>query len=108
MSSRPSSPQQAPVLWGIPTALIAAAAIACLTGWPVLALILLVLGITATVVVGDTIGRPNGLPLCLEPDLAAEIRAERDEDGELAAIKLLRTRKPDLTLADAVRLVRDL
>jgi hypothetical protein len=108
MSGRPSSPQQATVLWGIPTVLVAAAAIACLTGWPVLALSLLLLGITATVVVGDTIGRPNGLPPCLDPDLAAEIRAERREDGELAAIKLLRARKPDLTLADAVRLVRDL
>lgn len=108
MSSRLPRPERTTVVWTIPTTLIAAAAVAILTGWPVIALVCLVAGIAAVVVVGDVIGRPGGIPPWLEPGQAADIRAERDRRGEMAAIKLLRARRPELSRAEALRLVRDL
>jgi hypothetical protein len=108
MSSRLPHPQPASVLWAIPTALITTAGVASLTGWPVMALMFLVVGVAAIVVVGDVMGRPDGLQPWLDPEQASDIRAERDRDGEMAAIRLLRQKRPELTLADVVRLVRDL
>jgi hypothetical protein len=47
-------------------------------------------------------------PAEIEPDLAAAVRAERESAGEVAAVRMLRTEQPELSLVDAAQLVRGL
>jgi hypothetical protein len=47
-------------------------------------------------------------PVEIEPSIAAAVRAERERAGVVAAVRMLRTEQPELSLLDAVRLVRNL
>jgi hypothetical protein len=47
-------------------------------------------------------------PVEIEPSRAAAVRAERERAGEAAAVRMLRTEQPTLSLHDAVQLVRNL
>jgi hypothetical protein len=47
-------------------------------------------------------------PVEIEPGLAAAVRAERESAGEVAAVRMLRTEQPELSLVDAAQLVRGL
>jgi hypothetical protein len=47
-------------------------------------------------------------PVEIEPGLAAAVRAERESAGEVAAVRMLRTEQPELSLPDAAQLVRGL
>jgi len=44
----------------------------------------------------------------IEPEHAAELRTKRDTDGEVAAVRSLRSLRPELGLVDAVKMVREL
>jgi hypothetical protein len=81
-------------------------------GWPALGIVSLCLWAAMTVVaITASVRRrraPRLPPAPLNPDEATTIRAERERRGEVAAIKLLRKQRPELSLADAVQLMRSL
>jgi hypothetical protein len=105
--------------WITPTVLLALAALAAAAAlvdlpvqpgrgwWPVA----IMLGLVAAVVaVWELRRRPaaSATPVEIEPSLAAAVRAERERAGEVAAVRMLRSEQPQLSLVDAARLVRDL
>lgn len=102
-----------PTLLLTPAALATAAALVDLpvqpgrTWWPVAIMLALV---AATVAAWELRRRPaaSTTPVEIEPSLAAAVRAERERAGEVAAVRMLRTEQPELSLPDAVRLVRNL
>jgi hypothetical protein len=93
-------------------ALAAAAALVDLTPqpnrwWPAA----IVLGCAAVVVAVWELRRgpaAGTAPAEIEPSRAAAVRAERERAGEAAAVRMLRTEQPELSLRDAVQLVRNL
>jgi hypothetical protein len=105
--------------WITPTLLLTLAALAAAaalvdlpvqparTWWPVA----IMLGLAAAAVAAwDLRRRPaaSTTPVEIEPSLAAAVRAERERAGEVAAVRMLRTEQPELSLLDAVQLVRNL
>lgn len=92
-----------------PLAVVVVAAILNLTGLHAAALACFVLGVVGLLVVWRTsAGRRRGPAIDLDAAQAARIREERERDGEIAAVRLLRAQQPDLSLADAALLVRRL
>jgi hypothetical protein len=106
--------------WITPTVLLTAAALAAAaelvdfpvhpsrTWWPFA--IVLGLGAAATAV-PELRRRPaaaSTTPVEIEPGRAAAVRAERERAGEVEAVRMLRTEQPELSLPDAVQLVRNL
>ncbi len=92
--------------WLVPAALLVATALAAVTGWWLAAIVFACAGVIAAIALGL-----RGTPVAaveMEPDQSAAVRAERERAGEVAAVRMLRTERPDLSLADAVRLVRAL
>jgi hypothetical protein len=81
-------------------------------GWPIVGIVSLCLWAAMVVVSVATSMRrrraPQVPPAPLDPDQATTIRAERERKGEIAAIRLLRKQRPELSLADAVQLMRGL
>jgi membrane protein implicated in regulation of membrane protease activity len=94
--------------WLLPTVLALAAIAATLLGWQVAGFAILALAFVWLIVATRRNHRPQAPIPALDPEQAAEIRAERDRSGEVAAVRRLRRQRPGLGLADAVRLVRDL
>jgi hypothetical protein len=105
--------------WITPTVLLTVAALAAAAAlvdlpvqpgrgwWPVA----IMLGCAAAAVAAwDFRRRPaaSTTPVEIEPSLAAAVRAERERAGEVAAVRMLRTEQPELSLLDAVQLVRNL
>jgi hypothetical protein len=77
------------------------------TWWPLAIMFAL---IAVTVAAWELRRRPaaSTTPVEIEPDRATAVRAERKRAGEVAAVRLLRTEQPELSLPDAVQLVRNL
>jgi hypothetical protein len=93
--------------WLLPAALLIATALAAAAGW------WLVSALCACAAVALTLAprRPrtgSGPPAPIAADHVPAVRAERERSGEVAAVRMLRTERPELSLVDAVRLVRDL
>jgi hypothetical protein len=65
--------------------------------------------VAATRAVWELRQRPTAstTPVEIEPGRAAAVRAERERVGEVAAVRMLRTEQPELSLPDAVQLVRN-
>jgi hypothetical protein len=105
--------------WITPTVLLIAAALAAAaelvdfpvhpsrTWWPLAIMLALVAAATA---VWELRRRPaaSTTPVEIEPGRAAAVRAERERAGEVAAVRMLRAEQPELSLPDAVQLVRNL
>jgi hypothetical protein len=105
--------------WITPTVLLTAAALAAAaelvdfpvhpsrTWWPLAIMLALVAAATA---VWELRRRPaaSTTPVEIEPGRAAAVRAERERAGEVAAVRMLRAEQPELSLSDAVQLVRNL
>jgi hypothetical protein len=82
-------------------------AVSVILGWTVVALIILFLGIVTTLGyfrVPDVEDPDPELP----SDLVSELQRQRDSGNEVRAVRELRTRHPNLGLAQAVRIVRSL
>jgi membrane protein implicated in regulation of membrane protease activity len=94
--------------WLLVTALIVAGVVASLLGWQAVGFGILALALVALLVASSRTRRPHAPLPALDPEQAADIRAERERSGEVAAVRRLRRQRPELGLADAVRLVRDL
>jgi len=105
--------------WIIPTAFLAASALAAAAGladfpvqpartWWFYAILFAVAA--ALVTFWEWRSRPaaSTTPVEIEPGLAAAVRAERESVGEVAAVRMLRTEQPELSLVDAAQLVRGL
>jgi hypothetical protein len=77
------------------------------TWWPLAIMFAL---IAVTVAAWELRRRPaaSTTPVEIEPGRAAAVRAERERAGEVAAVRMLRTEQPELSLPDAVQLVRNL
>ena len=98
------------ILTTIPLIFYLVAAAELLAGKNTASLVWLVIGIViqlATIVLDWRLSRV-AQPLTLAPDQAAEVLAERDRAGEVAATKHLRAKHPQLSLQDALRMVREL
>jgi hypothetical protein len=105
--------------WITPTVLLAAAALAAAaalfdfpvqpsrTWWPWAIMFGLV---AVTMAAWELRRRPaaSTAPVEIEPGRAGAVRAERERAGEVAAVRMLRTEQPELSLPDAVQLVRNL
>jgi hypothetical protein len=117
---RMSDPAPRPRLrdWITPAVLLTAAALAAAAAlaefpghpsrtWPLAIMLGLIAAATA---VWELRRRPAArrTPVEIEPGLAAAVRAERERAGEVAAVRMLRTERPELSLHDAVQLVRNL
>lgn len=108
MTDRTSARREA-VRWLVPLTILLAAAVATLFGQSMLALVGLVVGLVVVFVVLGTPQRmPSGPPPELTPEEAGMIHARRERDGEIAAVRCLRTLHPQLSLVEAVELVRTL
>jgi hypothetical protein len=94
--------------WITPTVLLTAAALAAAAelGWRLAIMLGLVAAATA---VWELRRRPaaSTTPVEIEPTLAAAVR-ERERAGEVAAVRMLRIEQPEISLPDAVQLVRNL
>ncbi|MGQ0573716.1 MAG: hypothetical protein ACT4RN_05855 [Pseudonocardia sp.] len=71
-------------------------------------LLVLALGIVTLGIAELFKHRPRGQQQSVAADDVILLREQRDQDGEIAAIRALRSRRPDLTLVEAVKLVRGL
>ena len=104
--------------WITPAGLLAVAALAAAaelvdfvhpsrTWWPLAIMFAL---IAVTTAVWELRRRPaaSTTPVEIEPGRAAAVRAERERAGEVAAVRMLRTEQPELSLPDAAQLVRGL
>lgn len=90
------------------SAFIIAAGVLNLLGQGVASLVCVGLGLVVGLVgVGLRPRTPTNAPQAAVIDRDA-IRAEREEKGEVAAVKMLRTAHPALSLLDATKLVRGL
>jgi len=89
-------------------ALIVAAGVLTLFEHGTLSLVVAGLGLVVGLV-GIAIRRqtPPG-PVPAAPVATDGIRAERESNGEVAAVRMLRTARPELSLLDATRIVRGL
>lgn len=94
-----------PALLGL---LVAAGLAGLVVDPPVPGLVVVALGVTLIVAQVTRRRADAGQPEPLDPGRAAELRAHRDREGELAAVRALRRQRPELSLVDAVTLVRDL
>ena len=90
------------------SAFIIAAGVLNLLGEGVSSLVCVVLGLVVGLVgIGLRPRRPLGAPPAAPLD-TTRIREEREANGEEAAVRMLRTERPDLPLLDATRIVRAL
>ncbi len=90
------------------SAFIIAAGVLNLLGHGVASLVCVVLGLVVGLVgIGLRPRTPPGAPPTATVD-TARIREEREVNGEVAAVRMLRTERPDLPLLDATRIVRGL
>lgn len=90
------------------SAFIIAAGVLNLLGRGVPSLVCVVLGLVVGLVgIGLRPRRPAGPPPAAPVD-TARIREEREVNGEEAAVRMLRTERPELSLLDATRVVRNL
>lgn len=95
--------------WLVPVGLFASAAVLGLLGEQGVALLLVAAGFVALILASVLRRRRSTDPLpALEPAQAADLRAERERSGEVAAVRRLRTQHPGMSMGDAVRLVREL
>lgn len=92
----------------LPLAILLAAGVIGFAGRTTLALLGLALGFAALVLVGMALRRPPGPAPELGPDEASALRVRRERDGEFPAARQLREGRPEVSLLDAVRLVRGL
>lgn len=91
----------------LPIVVIAVALVVYFAGAETVALVLLVAGVGSMIVL-NVLRRESAPPPELDADQQEALRAERDRSGEVAAVRLVRRQHPGVSLADAVRLVREL
>jgi hypothetical protein len=89
-------------------ALIVAAGVLTLQDQNPPAVVCIALGLVVALIgIGARRQAPAG-PVAATPVDTDAVRAERETHGEVAAVRMLRTARPELSLLDATRIVRGL
>ena len=95
-------------MWLIPSVLVAAAVFVLVNGPATLASALALAALVSAVLIGRFRQRAPIEAPALEAEFAETLRSERDESGEMQAVKHLRALHPRLSILQAVTIVRDL